>query len=45
MACFKEFRAMAGPGGRTAHRPSEPSTYEYESKLKAASPGASSSTV
>ena len=45
MAILKEFREMAGPGGRTAHRPSEPSTYEYESKLKAASPGASSSTV
>ena len=51
MAILKEFRAMAGPGGRTAHRPSEPSTYEYEkhrfnpAKLKAASPGASSSTA
>jgi hypothetical protein len=51
MAILKEFREMAGPGGRTAHRPSEPSTYEYEkhrfdpAKQKAASSGASSSTV
>ena len=30
MAILKEFREMAGAHGRQAHRPAEPSTYEYE---------------
>ena len=30
VAILKEFREMAGPRGRTAHRPQEPSKYEYE---------------
>ena len=30
MAIIKEFREMAGPGGRRPHRAQPPSTYEYE---------------
>ena len=30
MAILKEFREMAGVGGRQQHRPAEPSKYEYE---------------
>ena len=30
MAILKEFRTMAGPAGRKAHRPANPITYEYE---------------
>ena len=45
MAILNEFREMAGPRGRTAHRPAEPSTYEYELAPHATAPagGASSS--
>ena len=30
MAILKEFREMAGPRGRKAHRAAEPATYDYE---------------
>ena len=30
MRILKEFREMAGPRGRTAHRPTGPPKYEYE---------------
>ena len=30
MTILKEFREMAGPRGRKAHRPAEPPKYEYE---------------
>ena len=45
MAILKEFREMAGPRGRTAHRPAEKSTYEYEKHRFDPSKGASSSTM
>ena len=45
MAILKEFREMAGPRGRTAHRPAQPSTYEYEKHRFDPSKGASSSTM
>ena len=43
MAILKEFREMAGPKGRTAHCPAEPSTYEYEKNRMQPAGGASSS--
>ena len=43
MAILKEFREMAGPRGRTAHRPAAPSTYKYEKKRVQPAAGASSS--
>jgi len=45
MAILKEFREMAGAHGRQAHRPAEPSTYEYEKHRIDPSKGASSSTM
>ena len=33
MAILKEFRDMAGPRGRKAHKPQNPVKYEYEKHM------------